>query len=231
MDSEYNILLVVVIASLVIFALAGYKRGLIRSIYSVLTIIGAIAITMIFSSSVESFLVRSTVIPDVLSSQIDTLVKLPGFQEGVSSLDAEKLLGSTELPEAIINSANEFLNEFTALGDIKLEDFKLYIVPKIAGLFVKGIAVVITFIISIIVLRLLGKLLDLAVCLPVISQINSIGGMVVGAVEGIITLWLFFIVVKSTANLDFSKNMLELIHSSSILSVAYNSNLLALWIF
>ena len=75
-----------------------------------------------------------------------------------------------------------------------------------------------------IVLRVVVAATGLIRRLPVIKQADKLGGLIVGLVEGIAVVWIFFTVVTAISGTQAASNILVQIHGNAILEALYNSN-------
>lgn len=89
---------------------------------------------------------------------------------------------------------------------------------------------ILAFIIVSIGLSVACTALNIVAKLPVLHQINSMAGFFVGLVEGLLDVWIIFIVLDLFAGTEWGSALLNSIHNSQFLTILYENNLLtAVW--
>ena len=63
--------------------------------------------------------------------------------------------------------------------------------------------------------------------LPILSGVNKLAGAALGGAEGLIFLWLAFLLITAFSTTEWGMNLNRMIESSSWLSFLYDNNLLA----
>ena len=91
----------------------------------------------------------------------------------------------------------------------------------------EGIAFVIALIVAAILLHYLAKVLKLVEKIPVVSTINRFGGAVLGAIYGIIAVWVLLFLIGSFQEVPWCHKMIEYIRESEVLMSVYQFNPLA----
>lgn len=87
-------------------------------------------------------------------------------------------------------------------------------------------AYILAFIISSVALAVVCNVLDIAAKLPVLHEINQTAGLLVGLVEGLLDVWIAFIVLDLFAETEWGTVLLNMVHSSELVSIFYENNLL-----
>ena len=83
------------------------------------------------------------------------------------------------------------------------------------------------FLIASIGVAILCFTLDIISKLPVLHQINTLSGALVGALEGLVLVWIGFIIFTMLGSTAFGQEALGLITESELLSYLYNNNILS----
>ena len=94
-----------------------------------------------------------------------------------------------------------------------------------AGLILNILTFVVTLAVVNLVLRMTVLTLDNLAKLPVLNSINKAFGMVLGAAQGLLVVWVAFLVITAFGNTDAGRKLLEMIHESPILDFLYNINI------
>ncbi len=89
---------------------------------------------------------------------------------------------------------------------------------------------VLAFIIASIGLGVACSVLDIVAKLPVLKQINKTGGLLVGLVEGVLRVWVIFIVLDMFAATQWGNTLLVMVHSNEFVKMLYENNwLYVIW--
>lgn len=113
---------------------------------------------------------------------------------------------------------------------LNVEKFLDYVSAYLSGVLLKLIVSVILFLIVYIGLRVLIWWLNLFARLPILHGINQLAGAVLGGLQGLLFVWLFFLVVQFGSNLSWTATILSQIHKTVWLDFLYENNLLG-WCF
>ncbi|BFL48743.1 CvpA family protein [Lactonifactor longoviformis] len=225
-----NWLSIVVLAFLIFTIINGFRRGLIRTVISMVSVVLAVILASFISPHVSEFLEEQTPVYDKIQEICET--QMENYVTGGEEIDGDgekqsSIIEELPLPESLKNSL--LLNN-TAEGysQLVVGTFGEYLSVYIAHMLVKGIAAVLAFILAIILIRLLSFALESVAQLPVLSSINRVGGGLAGAVQGILIVWIFFLIITILCNFDFAwcREMHQLIQEDTFLNFWYNNNVL-----
>lgn len=186
---------IIIIVTIVLFVLLGVRRGIAKTFFNIIglvaTVVSAYYLSQIFSQWIYDLFVKQTVITNLQTSINESgitsafnncLTALPDWVLGLLSgfcsifgLNTDAISNSFKLPENI-----------SSVGATTIEGM---IAPVITSLFAI-ILVIILFVIILIIVKKLIKLILRLFDIPVIKQVNKILGGVLGAVEGIVFMWI-----------------------------------------
>jgi ABC-type amino acid transport system permease subunit len=110
------------------------------------------------------------------------------------------------------------------IGDEFTESAVAPLAESTAHLIVNGLAFVITFVLLSILLRIAVGLLDGLFRLPVLSMVNRLAGGAIGAVQGLVILWVFFLIVFLIWNTEIGAQALAMIQENLVINWLYNCN-------
>ncbi len=160
---------IIAAALLLFFILRGKKRGLIKTIAGILVIVLAFPLAGALADKTADPIAERFVTPSVS----DFLA--PKAEETKNAFEFKTMLIKIGVPESLAESVvsaspvNELLSNATKTLSQKLTYALLYLIY---------------FIILILIFKLLIKLIDKIFDLPVLNLINSLGGLLCGAVLG-----------------------------------------------
>lgn len=155
----------------------------------------------------------------------DTIKVDPEVEGEVVRTEQTKIIDGMNLPAGIKKGLTEN-NNADIYKAFNVNGFYDYISRYLTSLVMNAIAFIITLIATIISLRLLLKMLDFLTELPILNGINRVGGLLLGAAQGLAAVWIFFIIVTIFGATPFGQETYKSINDSAILSVIYNNNLL-----
>ena len=233
-----NWLLLFALAVIGIFAFIGWKVGFIKSIFSLISTIAVIIITILVSPIVTNILKSNEKISEGIQAKLEQVIDLSGIAENLSTEEEKDPLAfieSLELPASIKDAIKDSLTNTIKekrgvaedfVGD-KLDALEQYICELFTDIILNALGFFITFILAAVGMAVLCFVLDLLSKLPVLHQINTLAGGAIGALEGLVVLWIVFIVITMLGSTEFGQNCLVMIGESKILSFLYDSNVLS----
>ena len=106
------------------------------------------------------------------------------------------------------------------------DGFADYLAEYIAHGIINGIAFITAYIAATIILKLILYALDILVALPVVGAVNKLGGMVLGALQGMLWIWVAMLVITLICNTQVGQYLMREIEKTEILSWIYHNNYL-----
>lgn len=195
----------IIVAIIALCTFIGYKQGLIKVAVKLVATIVAIILALILYKPISTLIINNTGIDE----QIQTSITNKLIPENSSK--AEKSVINTEsLPDLIVSHSENTVNSISEVISIKL---------------IELVVIVILYVAIKIVLRFITLLADLIAKLPVLNQINKLGGTIYGVLKGLILVFAIFAIISLAAPL-IGENFMENINQSYIGSFMYNNNLL-----
>jgi len=199
MNYLIDIILLLIIA---ITTFIGYKRGLIKIAFKLVSFILAIVISIVLYKPISNFIINYTPIDNNLEQTIE---------HRLSKSDISK-----EETDNIIS--NYYTNFKTSSISIISEN--------IARTIVNIGCMILVFLLSNIILLFFKFSGDLIAKLPLIKQCNSVGGFVFGLLQGFILIYVFLAVVAILSPVIEINEFIGLINSSIITNIMYNNNII-----
>lgn len=143
---------------------------------------------------------------------------------GISMLDQAKLIEELKLP-AVIQNMLESNNNKTGYEKLAVKSFEEYIPSYMATLILNIISFVATFLLVVSFLWITVMTLDVIANLPIIHGINQVLGLVLGLVQGLVFVWIAFLIITVFSSVDLGRDLMLMIHNSKILSIIYDNNI------
>lgn len=204
-------------------AFLGWRAGFVKTVFSLVSTIAVIILTILFSPMVTNMLKSSDIIYGGIRGQLASIIHFPDMEEGTTTDD---FIDGLSLPDSIKDTlkSNEAITEYAGA---RLEELEVYVCDTLTDIIINAIGFIVTFLIAAAGLALLCFVLNIISKLPVLHQINTLAGVAVGALEGLVVVWIFFIVITMFGTTEFGRETLALISENPVLSFLYDSNLLS----
>ena len=233
-----NWLLLVALAIIGLCAFFGWRVGFVKSVFSLLSTIAVIIITILVSPIVTNILKSNDTISGTIQTKLEAIIDLSGIADNLNS-DEEKdptaFIDGLELPDSIKDTIKDSLAETIEekekeaadfVGD-KLNALETYVCALLTNIILNALGFFITFLLAAVGMEVLCFVLDIISKLPVLHQINTLAGVALGALEGLVILWIVFIVITMLGSTAFGQTCMAMISESKILSFLYDSNVLS----
>lgn len=192
----------ILIAIISLSAFIGYKKGLIKVAFGLVSFILAIVISVALYKPVSNFIVEHTPIDDYIEQTI------------YERLDSTEI--TTEETENIVS--NYFHNLKNASTNV--------IADSISTTIINISCIIIVFIISKIILLFFKFIGDLISKLPLIKQVNNIAGFLFGLLKGFFIIYVLFALIAILAPIVNINQLLNIINNSIIANIMYNNNII-----
>lgn len=214
-----------VVLLILFFALLGFFKGLIYSVFKLASFFVAVGLALTFYPIVSDVLMETSLAKSIQNGITNKLLIVQDEQvkETGGSLTEETLIKGIDLPDGVINLA---LNK-TALIDTASVVNSLSI--ALTEIIINIISVILLFILLRILLFIARIILQSIVKLPLIKQFDKIGGLAFGTIEGFLMIFIIFSVIMffhSTGNFE---GVFKVIDGSLVAKYFYYNNVL-IWI-
>jgi len=227
-----NVLTIIVLIIFLVFILNGYRKGFIRKFASMFFFIAASMLVYLATPHISSFLKNYTPVYKVIEDKCEQafLTDDGNAEEETSQLEQIKFIENLEIPEVLQKQLTSNNNK-SVYENLAVESFKNYIISYLATLILNIISYVVTFILVSVILRLAIKALDVMAKLPIIHGINQFLGLFLGLLQGVLVVWLIFLVITIFSSTSTGRQLLLMVSESPILTFIYDSNLLLKFLF
>jgi uncharacterized membrane protein required for colicin V production len=208
-------MLIIVLGIIILNALIGRKIGLIKIIFSLFSFIIALVLSVWISPSVNGLLRNNEAFYEKASRKVEDIL----FQEQTAASNEDDLIEGLPLPKSIKESLMEGKAEQEA-------NIKSYITTHVTDIAVKSLAFIITFAVVFVALWVLSIALNIISKLPILNQLNKLAGLLVGGLQGVIIVWILFILVTVFSGTELGSSSFEQIENNMLLSFLYDKNIL-----
>ena len=245
-------LLIGVILILGIFAIIGWRKGVIKIVLSLAAMIVTIVASVVIAPVATSAIKRGTNIDENLAQSIYELLSdnkeidnyFAGAGELPVNIDAsqltnyiktmnamiEEISDKVNLPESMTNALkeipeSEIVDLAESYSSTSVKELTLKIISvRLADIVLTAIVYILIMVVVFIVLRIIISATGIVRKLPVIKQADQIGGIIAGFIEGLVVVWIFFTIVTAISGTETASNILSQIHGNTFLEALYNYN-------
>lgn len=102
---------------------------------------------------------------------------------------------------------------------------------KLADIIFSTIVYIIVFAVVFAILKIIVVVTNIVSRLPVIRQANKIGGLALGLVEGLIAVWILFVIITACGSMEWAVDAMADINNSRFLSTLYENDIILKMIF
>lgn len=203
---------------IILFLIIGYKKGLVFCLINLATFIVAIVLAFALCSPVAELVKNTTDVDENMKAFI--VSHMPGGEE----ID---LKANEQLPDPIKNAIDDSV---TAINEAKEKAIDAT-ATEITNNVLKAICFVAIFFLVKILMWVLKLVSRIFTKIPVIEQINSLGGMIVGTLEGIIIVYVVFGVISLISPMLTNTAIVDSINGSFFGKMMYNNNIVVKYIY
>ena len=204
---------IVVIAILVLNIIIGYKKGLINVVFNILAFFIAIIITFILYKPVSNFIINNTEIDDKIKQTI-----IENSKKEYNS-DNEKTESSNIIQKYVENSIKN-----------AEEEAKEKTIELVANtISIRGVEIltgILLFIVTRLILIVLGFITKFVANLPLIKQFNEIGGVLYGLLKGLLIIYIILTIMFFVVSINQKGIISETIENSYITKILYDNNII-----
>lgn len=192
----------IVIAIIALFTFIGYKKGLIKVAFGLVSFVLAIVISVILYRPISNFIIKYTPLDDYIEHTIYERLDSPETTD--------------EETDNIVS--NYYTNIKNASTNI--------ISSTISKSIINVSCMIIVFIISKIILLFFKFIGDLIAKLPLIKQFNNAGGFLYGLLKGFIIIYSLLALIAIISPIININEILTIINNSIITNIMYNNNII-----
>ena len=197
----------IIIAVVLLFIFLGYKKGLTGSLIKLLSFIIAIVVAFVLYKPVANAVIENTVIDDNIRTTLS------------ATLGVEDKTENTEenVPSTIMDNINKEIENATDEVKANVIDHTTITIVNI------GIVIFLAVRVILVLISLFAKILT---DLPVIKQVDKLGGLAYGAIEGIVIVYAVLAVISLTSVIWANNAVVTAIAKSSLGEMLYNNNII-----
>lgn len=217
----------IIIAILLLFALVGYSRGLVRSACTFVSSILALALSFIIYPIINFMLKMTPAYTEFYKATLDRIEKID-FGQGIQT-QGENIIAQINWLPSIISEQIKANNNAATYEMLQVGTLQEYITTYITNMVIALLAIFITWIIiKLVIVGLINIVGGIVEHLPVISTFNHLGGFIFGIMKGILMLSLIALIVPIFIENPLMESIRQSIDSSILAKWLYENNLILL---
>ena len=217
-----NALDIGVLVVLAVFAYIGYRNGLMHTVFRLGSYFIALVLAVSLYPTVSRFIRESFVYESIrgwigqsvsFRDAFSQYAPAPGVDEAVRS---NNIINALPVPQALRDGLLDYNTPdmFELLRVNTVEDF---VTSFFAGIIINILSLLLVFVLVLVMLRLISRTLGIVDKLPVIRSVNRVGGLVAGALIGVIIAWLGLTILTVFFTASQSEALYGVVQGSAIL--------------
>lgn len=246
-----NLLTIIIILIFAIATLRGYRRGFIKSLASMASVILSIVLVNLCMPYVTDFLKTKTPVYEYITERMESAFAVQDTEDGQNRQDGgygdpegqyaadngnaaagltdsgrqKQIIDGLPIPQALKNLLVEN-NTPQFYAQLAANTFAEYVPRYLANLTLAIVSFVVTWILVIAVTFLAVRALDLVAELPGIHGLNRVLGLMLGFLQGLIIVWVLFLLITLFIDTQAGKQLMAMIAESPFLDTLYKENIL-----
>lgn len=200
----------------------GYRKGFVREAVSLMFMFCSFFFVWLINPYINDFLREET--PVYVTVEHSCKDMISGQLMKIGEENQEEWIRSLPLSE---NIQKDILENNTIKGYQKVaaDSFAEYVAAYFAGMITNGLSFMISYFLIFVVLKALARTMYSLSRLPVLRQVNRMAGAGLGAVKGILVIWILLLVLTVFCTTPVGKQGLTLVKRDVFLSELYERDL------
>ncbi len=211
-----NWLLILVAALIIGNAFWGYKKGFMRTVFSLVSWVVVLAVSYFGAPIVADVLVESTDIEIAIQENLTNAISEAFVNSGAGEIEAAL---PAELKSALLGENSE--------GALTANAAEMLVTSTgIANTIIALIAAVIIAIIARLVVAVIDMVLGLASKMPLIGSTDKLLGIAFGGLKGLVWCWLVLAAIAILTLTGTNAELISMVQESSVLTWLYDNNII-----
>ncbi len=135
-----------------------------------------------------------------------------------------RLIQNLPVPDFLKNLILSY-NNTQGYQKLQAADFGEYLTRFIADIILNILAFIVTLLVAQLIVTGVLAALNIFARLPFVNSVNHIGGLAIGILQGIILVWLIFLVISMLSGTQIGIRLMDMIDESVLLRPLYQSNI------
>ena len=215
----------IIVGIIALCAILGYFRGLTKSLLKIVSFVLALVIAFVLFKPISLLIINHTQIDDNIQKAIEE--KMVGFVDQTSGNVEEAMRENSSMPEVM----TKYIQEAVAENKGNTEEAAKQAAKSVADIIINAGTWILVFILARVIFIFAKSILELIVKLPVIKQMDKIGGVFYGILEGLVIIYVAFAILSFVSPMFDSAEVLSAVNKAAIGGQIYNNNIILKLIF
>ena len=222
----------VLLALVLIFAVQGFRKGMLRMAISMVFFLMVLGVTSWLNPYISDFVRAGDGALLGLIGRLGRLLhgrvlleQLEGRDDLQSITGQVSYIEELPLPQTVKDKLMEN-NNTEIYKRLAVESFADYLGKYLSYGIINAICFLISFAIATILMYMILYAVDILTALPVIGTLNRIGGVCIGCIQGMIWIWVIFLIITIICDTPAGIYLQGQIRLDPILTWIYDNNML-----
>lgn len=190
---------IIIVAIILLSTFLAYRKGLITLAIQLVAVVIAIVLTLLLYKPVSNVIINVTAIDETIQNAI---------LEEANNIMTNEEEGANQVVETI---QNNMLPETARTISINI---------------IEGAVILILYIVIRIVLKFITALANLVSKLPILNQLNQLGGIIYGILRGVLIIYILLLLVNLSGEIEPQNHVYMAVEESYIGKVMNENNIL-----
>lgn len=205
---------IIILGVIILSILLGKNKGMTVCLVNIFAVIVALIIALMFCRPAANYIIEKTPVGENLKQ---TVKKSIPMNDGEITIDE-----NSNLPKAMKEYINNQVKNVNDTKDNVIESVSQEITQEIVTV-ISFIGIFIIVRAVLLIIKIVSKIINK---LPILKQIDNLGGAICGAVEGIIAVYCILAVISIISPVIENTQILNQINNSYIGKAMYNNNII-----
>lgn len=221
-----NFVLIVTLFIIFFSILQGWRKGVIGIVFGFVSWIFVLLFVAFSHSYIEAYVRANThAYEKIYEQSLDTIEE----KRQIEYKETKAPAWAEELKKSLPSVLSEKDWDQSPLLEKEMTEEEIAAL-QVADFIMEGIAVLISFVIAEIAVAIVGGIVKSVGRIPVVKEVNSLLGIIAGAVEGFLVVWLLMYLIICFYNTEYAQLVIGYIHQNEFLTYLYNHNLVMVFI-
>ena len=216
------------LAIVLLFFVIGWKRGMVKEIISLVYIFLVIGLVWFLQPYVERFMEKRTPVYAAVEEKCQEAVENSSgyFSVVLNNAGApvqETVIQSLKLPDVIRKELSKN-NNAQVYKELGARNFTEYLSKFLSKKICRTICFIVTWLLACLIIAIIAAILNAVASLPVLREVNKLGGGVLGAAKSLVVIWFALIVVTLLTEASSGEKFLEILSKDAFISFLYDKN-------
>ena len=205
---------IIILVLIILAIILGRHKGLTVCLVNFFSLIIALVVALMLYGKVSNYIMEKTEIGNNIKETIKQNIPM--------SEDEIDLEASSILPEQMRNYINEQVQNANTAKDEAIETVSTQLATEIVNV-ISFVGIFIIVKLALIIVKVVSRIITK---LPVLKQIDHLGGAIVGGIQGIVVVYFIFAIISTMSPVFANTKVLEYINDSYVGKMMYNNNII-----